>query len=131
MSQTISAKRMIYLQIILQRTEGELFRNIYEEMKADPCKGDCSELLKSYFEKYDIDLKEDKIIVMDTKKYKSLIKEKVRDHSFIQFKEMQAGHKKGRQNQHDNLNSPQKYLLTDKLIFTNNTLGTFSIHSVN
>ena len=52
---------------------------------------------------------------MDTKKYKSFIKEKVRDHSFIQFKEMQAGHKKGWQNQHDNLNSPQKYLSTNKL----------------
>ena len=74
-----------------------------------------SELLKSDFEKYDIDLKEDEIIEMDTKKYKLLIKEKVRDHSFIQFKEMHAGHKKGRQNQHDNINSPQKYLSTNKL----------------
>ena len=36
-------------------------------MKADPCQGDWSELLKIDFEKYDIDLKEDKIRVMDTK----------------------------------------------------------------
>ena len=28
---------------------------------------------------------------------------------------MQAGHTKGRQNQHKDLNSPQKYLLTNKL----------------
>jgi hypothetical protein len=115
MSQTLSARRMIYLQTILQRSEGELIRNIYQEMKADPLKGDWSELVKSDFENFDISLNEDEIRDMDPKKYKSLIKEKVRESAFICFKEMQAGHTKGRQNQHKDLSSPQKYLLTNKL----------------
>ena len=113
MSQTLSARRMIYLQTILRRSEGELIRNIDQEMKADPLKGDWSELVKSDFEKIYISLNEDEMRVMNPKKYKSLIKEKVRESAFICFKEMQAGHTKGRQNQHKDLNSPQKYLLTN------------------
>ena len=84
-------------------------------MKADPLKGDWSELVKSDFENFDISLNEDEIRGMDPEKYKSLIKEKVRESEFICFKEMQAGHKKGRQDQHKDLSSPQKYLKTNKL----------------
>ena len=84
-------------------------------MKADPVKGDWSELVKSDFENFDFILTEDEIREMDIKKYKSLIKEKVREYSFLQFKEMQAGHTKGRQNQHEGLKSPQEYLLTNRL----------------
>ena len=115
LTQTLSIRRMIYLQTILQRPEGELIRNIYQEMKADPVKGDWSELVKSDFENFDLILTEDEIREMDIKKYKSLIKEKVREYSFLQFKEMQAGHTKGRQNQHEGLKSPQEYLLTNRL----------------
>ena len=84
-------------------------------MKADPVKGDWSELVKSDFENFDFILTEDEIREMDIKKYKSLIKEKVRQYSFLKFKEMQAGHTKGRQNQHEGLKSPQEYLLTNRL----------------
>ena len=115
MSQTMSTRRIIHLQTILQRSEGKLIRNIYQEMKADPRKRDWSEMVKRDFEKYGVVLTEDEIREMDTKKYKSFIKVMVRDHSFIYFKEMQAGHQKGRQNHHENLNSPQNYLTTNKL----------------
>ena len=106
---------MIYLQTILQRSEGELIRNIYQEMKADPCKGALEWVIKKWFWKVWHWPEGGRNYRDGHKKYKLLIKEKVRDHSFIQFKEMHAGHKKGRQNQHDNINSPQKYLSTNKL----------------
>ena len=114
-TQTISLRRKIYLQTILQRSEGELMRSIYQEMKADPIKGDWSELVKSDFENFNININEEQISEMEPNKYKSIIKEKVREYAFLQFKEMQAGHKKGRQNHHENLNFPQKYLLTNML----------------
>ena len=71
--------------------------------------------MKSDFENFNININEEQISEMEPNKYKSIIKEKVREYAFLQFKEMQAGHKKGRQNHHENLNSPQKYLLTNML----------------
>ena len=68
MTQTLSVRRMIYMQTILQRPEGELIRKIYQEMKADPFQGDWSELVKSDFENFDIILNEDEIREMDSKK---------------------------------------------------------------
>ena len=54
---------MIYLQTFLQRSKGELIRNIHQEIKADHmhCKGDWNELVKSDFKKYGVILTEDKI----------------------------------------------------------------------
>ena len=48
---------MIYLQTILQRTEGKLIRRVYEEMKADPGKDDWCELVANDLKEVGITLR--------------------------------------------------------------------------
>ena len=52
---------MIYLQTILQRTEGELIRRVYEEMRADPVKDDWCELVANDLKEVGITLSDDQI----------------------------------------------------------------------
>ena len=114
-TQIISVRRMVYLQTILTRTEGELTRKVYEAMKADPLPGDWINIVKKDFEEINLIISEDQIINMCPLKYKSLIKEKMRDAAFIHLKEIQASHEKGGTTYHENLLQPQKYLVTNKL----------------
>lgn len=106
---------MVYLQTIIQRTEGELIRNIYEAMKADPLPGDWYKLVQEDFKLVNLDLNEDQILNMNPTQYKSIIKEKMRDAAFIILKESQAGHEKGSLTHHENLKKPQQYLVTNKI----------------
>ena len=50
---------------------------------------------------------------MNQTQYKTLIKQKVRDAAYMEFKDQQAGHEKGRLLEHDNLSKPKGYLLTN------------------
>ena len=65
-TQIISVRRMIYLQTILQRPEGELVRNIYEAMKADPLPGDWYRLVQEDFKLVNLPLNEDQIMTMNS-----------------------------------------------------------------
>ena len=115
LSQIISSQRMIYLQTTIQRTEGELVRRVYEEMKADPVSNDWCELVANVFNEVGLSLSDDQIRQMSRVDYKTLVKGKIRDSAFIHFKEMQAGHKKGKLIEHHNLLKPQLYLTTNLL----------------
>ena len=106
---------MIYLQTILQRPEGELIRRVYEEMKADPIKNDWSQLVSSDFQEVNLSMNDDQIRQMSQTDYKNLVKQKVREAAYIEFKEQQAGHEKGRLLEHQDLLKPQGYLLTNLL----------------
>ena len=63
-------------------SEGELIRNIYEAMKADPLPGDWYKLVQEDFKIVNLDLNEDQILNMNPTRYKSIIKEKMRDAAF-------------------------------------------------
>ena len=52
---------------------------------------------------------------MNQTQYKTLIKQKVRDAAYMEFKEQQAVHEKGRLLEHKKLSKPQDYLLTNRL----------------
>ena len=121
-TQIISVRRMIYLQTILQRPEGELVRNIYEAMKADPLPRDWYRLVQEDFELVNLQINEDQIINLNPTQYKSLIEEKMRDAAYITLKEIQAGHDKGRSTHHENLLKPQQYLLSNKITNTQKAL---------
>ena len=114
-TQIIAVRRMVYLQTLLTRTEGELTRKVYKAMKADPLPGDWIKRVEKDFEEINLIISEDQIINMCPLKYKSLIKEKMRDAAFIHLKEIQASHEKGGTTYHENLLQPQKYLVTNKL----------------
>ena len=46
---TITIRRMMYHQSILLRSNEELMRRLYEELKLNPVKGDWIDQLKEYF----------------------------------------------------------------------------------
>ena len=121
LTQIISTRRMIYLKNILHKSESELVRQVYDEMKADPIEGDWCLMVKKDFEESNIQLNEDQVRQMDHQQFKTLIKKGVRDSSFIHFKEKQANHQKGRFLEHEDLTKPQPYLITNKL--TNKQIG--------
>ena len=106
---------MIYLQTILKRPKGELIKNIYDAMKEEPHQGDWCQLIVNDFEKINLHISDNLIETMNEEDYKNLIKNKVREESFQEFKIMQAGHEKGNNMYHENLKQPQSYLLTNKL----------------
>ena len=84
-------------------------------MKNDPIPGDWSELVKNDFEEINLHINNKLIQQMDVNKYKTLIKKEVREAAFKEFKLLQAGHEKGNKTIHENMEKPQKYLLTNKL----------------
>jgi hypothetical protein len=111
----IKIRRLIYLQVILQRPEGELIKQVYNAMKADPLPDDWSQLIQKDMSDMNLEYSDQEIINMNPTFYKKIIKEKVRAHSFIHFKELQTNHEKGRMNSHIDHKSPQDYLTTNKL----------------
>ena len=115
LTDTIIIRRLIYLQTILQRPEGELIRDIYEAMKKDPVPKDWCLLVQKDMAEMNLNYTDQDIRNMDQTLYKSTIKERVRNYSYIHFKELQANHEKGNQNSHINLRHPQQYLKTNKL----------------
>ena len=60
----LSSRRMIYLQTILKRDEGELIRKIYKAQARNPTPGDFVELVKTDFNKIkeSFDVKTQKLI---------------------------------------------------------------------
>ena len=110
--QIIATRRLIYLQTILKRPKGELIRNIYEAMKEDPLPGDWCQQIQNDFEKINLHMNENLIELMNAEEYKVLIKSKVKEEAFKEFKNMQAGHQKGNTLFHDDLKQPQSYLMT-------------------
>ena len=93
---TLSRRRIIYLQTILKRPEGELIRNIFEAMRDDPIPGDWCEQVQKDFDKLNLHFSEEHIRSMSEDQYKSLIKDKVREEAFKEFKDMQSNHQKGK-----------------------------------
>ena len=77
---------MVYLQTVLQRTEGELIIKIYETKKAEPLPGEWCNWVQKDFEDINLIITEDQIRSMSPEDYKSLMKEKFRDSVFIQWK---------------------------------------------
>ena len=108
-------RRMIYLPTILQREEGELIKSIFLAMKSDPAPGDWSEMVQNDFEEIKLTMTDKQIQDMNPTKYKDLIKKMFRETTFNDLKKLQESHEKGSLIHHDNLDSPQDYLVTNKL----------------
>ena len=116
-SQIISIRRLSYLQTILKRPENEITKKIFRAQSKDPSPGDWVKLVQEDMSKYKIQLTEEEIVSMDKNKYKSYIKYKVRNTSFLELSQMKMGHKKVRNIIHMGLFGPKEYLKSD--LFSN------------
>ena len=87
----------------------------YEKKKAESMTNDWSQLVSGDFQLVNINITDDQISQMNQTQYKTLIKQKVRDATYMEFKEQQARHEKGRLLEHENFSKTQDYLLTNLL----------------
>lgn len=83
-------------------------------MRNDPSPGDWCEMVDKDMENINLHIDDKQIRGMTDGVYKQIIKSDVRAAAFRDFKTKQRGHKKTQNIQYDNLNSPQRYLLSSK-----------------
>ena len=94
LTDTVRIRRMLYLQNILQRKDGELIKRIYMAQKKNPVKGDWVHMVKEDFEYIESSMNEDEIKEMSKGGYKKEIKEKIKQKAFQKLKETQQTHSK-------------------------------------
>ena len=123
----ISSRRMIYLQTILKRDDGELIKKIYKAQARNPTPGDFVELLKTDFNKIKESFDESAIEHSNTSSYKKFIKTKVRMAAFIYLNDLKLTHSKVRDIEYDKLET-QSYLTSP--LFSNEDVNIlFSLRS--
>ena len=113
----ISARRLIYLQTILQRSDHEITKKIYKHQKTKPSPGDWCHLVDSDFNVIGEHMSEIQIEAMSPLVFKKYVKNKIRNAAFQHLNELKSGHSKVRENNYFNLEKPQEYLTSE--LFTN------------
>ena len=82
LKEIISSRRLMYLQNILKKAPDEIVRQVYEEQKLNPVKGDWIELLQNDCEKFEIIMNEGSIAEMSKAEYKLIVKTKIKEYVF-------------------------------------------------
>ena len=113
----VSARRLIYLQNILQRSDEEMIKKIYFHQKTNPSLGDWCYLVEKDFDIIGEHLPEDTIAAMAPIEFKKYVKSKIRNAAFQYLEGLKNSHSKVRENIYSGLENPQDYI-TSKL-FTN------------
>ena len=124
----ISARRMIYLQTILQRSDNELIKQVYTCQKNSPSPGNWCTLVKGDFEAIGVEINEAQIASTSPQDFKKFIKEKVRNSAFMYLEEIKSGHSKVRENKYCSFQKPQQYL-TSKLFSDKQCALIFALKS--
>ena len=75
----IMEKRLNFLKYILEQTPGTMIKEVYEEQKSQYKKGDFVDLVDKDKDELKIKLKDSEIKDITKRKWKSLIKEKVKE----------------------------------------------------
>ena len=110
----ISIRRMLYFQTIVQRSEEELIKRIYNAQKENPNKGDWIHYLKEDFKYIKEDINETEAKEKTKYEYKKLIKKKVREQVFLGLKLVKESHSKVREIQYSKFQI-QEYMMTPQL----------------
>ena len=107
----ITSRRLMYLKTILNRPQTEIIRQVYEAQKENPVKGDWVKHVEEDFDMIGVDINENEIETMTKSKYKTIVKNKIRDYTFKILREQQEGHTKIKHIQYNEL-CMQNYLKT-------------------
>ena len=124
----ISARRMIYLQTILQRPDNEITKRVYTCQKKKPSPGDWCTLVKGDFESIGVDINDEQIASTSPTDFKSFIKKKIRNTAFQYLEKIKGEHSKVRENKYVNFDKPQQYL-TSKLFSNKQCAILFALKS--
>ena len=128
LSYVMSVRRMIYLQTILKRHEGEITRRVYECQKQNPSQGDWCEQIKEDFNSINMHINEEHIATMDSASYKNTNKQAVRNKAFRDLELLKEGHSKLWENVYYWLKCPQSYL-TNRSVTTQQRSIIFGLKS--
>ena len=90
----IASRRIMYLQNILKRGEGELVKRVFEAQKNDPTTGDFIELIKKDLEMIGQDFDKTFICSKTKSELKTHIYKKIREAAFQELKLVQMKHSK-------------------------------------
>ena len=113
----IIARRLIYLQNILKRTENEIILKVYTAQKKSPTQGDWINLVQEDMNLLNLNISDNVISEMSQDDYKNIVKKKVQIHALEELKSRQQGHQKVKQIPYVHFTSPQDYLISS--LFTN------------
>ena len=106
----ITARRLLYLQTILQRDENETIRRVYMEQKKNPCKGDWVTLIEADMKHLEIELTDETIASLGADVYKKIVMTKIREKALIELQIIQKRHLKVKHIVYKKLSEPQTYL---------------------
>ena len=90
----LSSRRILYLYNILQKDKTEMVRKIYDVQKANPCKGDFSEIVKEDMDSIGLRMKEEEIMKTSKQRFKTIVKQKVQNKTLNYLKELKTKHSK-------------------------------------
>jgi hypothetical protein len=110
----VSARRLIYLQTILHRSDEEITKRIYMCQYNNPSPGDWCNLVEEDFNQIGIHMSREHITSLSPYEYKKYIKNMVRNTAFQNLDQIKATHTKVQNNYYKNMDKPQEYL-TSKL----------------
>ena len=112
----IMSRRILYLQVLLQRDDNELTKKIYETQKENPSKGDFSELVNSDLKYLSDHLTESYIKSRSSAALKTEIKTLIRKKALEYLSKKQSEHSKIRSIKYSQLEA-QSYIVSP--LFTN------------
>ena len=92
----VASRRILYLHTILQKSESEMVKRVYEAQKEDPSPGDFIELVRQDCEAIKLGLSDQEISSVTKHKFKNIVKSKISDAAFEYLQTMQKEHSKMR-----------------------------------
>ena len=102
-------RRANFLQYILKKHSDELIKKVYTAQKVDSMPGDFCNLVMDDLRDLNIHMEEKQIALMNTERFKKLIKSKVKEASFKYLTDLQQTHSKIKNIKYDDL-TIQPYL---------------------
>ena len=90
----VASRRLLYLHNILQKSENEMIRKVYEMQKIDTSQGDFVELVNKDKDNLGLNLSDSEISTMNKAKFKKVIKAKTKQAAFKFLLTQKQGHSK-------------------------------------
>ena len=90
----LASRRILYLYNILRKEKTEMVRKIYDVQKADPSKGDFSEIVKEDMASIGLFMNEEDIMKTPKQRFKTIVRQKVQTQTLNYLKELKSKHSK-------------------------------------
>ena len=90
----VAGRRLMYLHTILQKSQSEMIRKVYDVQKSDTSPGDFSELVSNDKKDIELNLSDSEIQRLTKTKFKKILKTKINQAAFKYLTSLKQGHSK-------------------------------------